>query len=69
MSKTTRSEKTGEAFVKGQKATDEAINERIKDEQNGEADVDQVNNPRNRDRDADGPSKKTGGGKQKNTGM
>jgi hypothetical protein len=64
MAKTTRSEKTGEAFVSYQKATDQAINER-----NRQPDVDgqgvAQRNAQNRDRDVDGSRKKTGGGKQK----
>ncbi|MBT1684943.1 hypothetical protein [Dawidia soli] len=66
MSSTSREEGAGEAFTKHQKAIDEAINERTKEDRGPSADP---NNPRNRDRQSDTAHKKTGGGKQKNPGM
>lgn len=65
-----KSEGSGAAFTKQQKATDQAINERIKDQQQTKKiDPSAANNGKNRDRQKDTAHKKTGGGKQKNPGM
>lgn len=66
MSSTSPEEGAGEAFTKHQKAIDEAVNERTKEERGKSADL---GNPRNRNRQSDTAHKKTGGGKQKNPGM
>lgn len=62
-------EGSGESFTKHQKAVDEALNEKQKDEHgNTKLDPSKADN-RDRDRSTDTPTKKTGGGKQKNKGM
>lgn len=61
---------TGESFVKHQQAIDQAINERTKDEQDESGiDPERANDNSNKDHASDTPTKKTGGGKQKNKGM
>ena len=61
---------SGQSFTEQQKATDDAINERIKNEQGKkELNPKDANDPKNRDRQTDTATKKTGGGKQKNPGM
>jgi hypothetical protein len=68
--KTKKGKGAGQTFVETQKSTDEAINQRIKEEHGNETpDPEQTNNPSNRNRQSDTPSKKTGGGKQKGHGM
>lgn len=68
--KTTKQQKVGKAFTELQKAQDQAINERIKEEQGQEKlDPAVANNGKNRNRQSDTAHKKTGGGKQKNPGM
>lgn len=68
--KTKNKKGTGESFVEQQKSTDEAINQRIKEQKGkGKLDPPEANNPENRKRNSATPSKKTGGGKQKNPGM
>jgi hypothetical protein len=68
--KTKRGKGTGQSFVDTQKSTDDAINQRIK-EDHGKSSLDpeQTNNPANRNRQSDTPGKKTGGGNQKGHGM
>ena len=61
---------SAESFIKQQKTTDTAINQRIKKEKGkSKLDPKEANNPKNRNRKSDTASKKTGGGKQKNPGM
>jgi hypothetical protein len=61
---------TGQAFTDQQTSTDQAINERIKEEQGKEKiDPSKANNKNLRGRQSDTPEKKTGVGKQKNPGM
>lgn len=60
----------GQSFNEQQKSTDDAINERLKEEKGQDKlDPQDANNPANRNRSTDTASKKTGGGKQKNPGM
>ncbi len=68
--KTKNEKKSGQSFIDQQQSTDNAINERIKGEKGkSKLDPQQANNPRNRNRQTDTGSKKTGGGKQKGPGM
>jgi hypothetical protein len=68
--KTKKGKGAGQSFVETQKSTDDAINERMKEEQGKNTlDPEQANNPANRNRQSDTGSKKTGGGKQKGPGM
>jgi hypothetical protein len=61
---------SGQSFVEQQKATDDAINQRIKEEQGKDKVGPEVaNNPSKRNRKSDTANKKTGGGQQKNPGM
>jgi len=61
---------SGQSFTEQQKATDDAINERMKKEHGKDAlDPKDANDPANRNRQSGTASKKTGGGKQKNPGM
>jgi hypothetical protein len=61
---------SGQSHVEQQKSTDTAINNRMKKEKGkSKVDPEQATNPKNRNRQSDTASKKTGGGKQKNPGM
>lgn len=61
---------SGQSFTDQQQSTDNAINERIKGEKGkNKLDPQEANNPRNRNRQTDTGSKKSGGGKQKGPGM
>ena len=61
---------SGQAFIEQQKATDDAINQRLKEEKSkNKLDPKEANDPENRNRASDTAGKKTGGGKQKNPGM
>lgn len=60
----------GQSLTEQQKATDDAINQRMREEHGKDVlDRGDANNPANRNRQSDTASKKTGGGKQKNPGM
>ncbi len=68
--KTDNGENTGRSFKELQKSTDTAINERIKKEKGTDKlDPENANNPKNRSRKTGTTSKKTGSGKQKNSGL
>jgi hypothetical protein len=68
--KTENGKKSGQSFTDQQQSTDNAINQRIKKEKGkSKLDPEEANNPRNRNRQTDIGSKKTGGGKQKGPGM
>lgn len=60
----------GQSLNEQQKSTDDAINERLKEEKDEQKlDPKDANNPANRKRSTDTASKKSGGGTQKNPGM